>query len=354
MKAVEAMALVAGHVDEELLKRNEYLAAENEILRSKITGRIRLDDTERIRLAKLGHDLGRKALEGVAAIVKPETILGWFRKLVAGKFDSSKKREKVGRPRTPEEIEDIIIKLAKENRSWGYSRIVGALSNLGIKRCEETVAEILRRHGIPPAPQRESSLSWSEFIAVHQDVIAAADFFTAEVMTSIGLVTYNVLFFMHLDTRRVHIAGITTSPHEGWMKQMGRNITMAEWGFLQGRRHLIIDRDSKFAPVFRGIVKAAGIKTVRLPPKAPNLNAYAERWVLSVKSEMLSRMVFFGESSLWRGLSEYIAHYHGERNHQGKDNVLLFPQRQTGETVGNVECHERLGGLLKFYYRDAA
>jgi putative transposase len=354
MEAIEAMALVAGHVDEELLKRNEYLAAENEILRSKIRGRVQLDNPERIRLAKLGHELGRKALEGVAAIVKPETILGWFRKLVAQKFDSSEKRQKVGRPRTPDEIEELIVQLARQNRSWGYSRIVGALSNLGIKRCEETVAEILRRHGIPPAPKRESSLSWSEFIRMHQDVIAAADFFTAEVMTSIGLVTYYVLFFMHLDTRRVHIAGMTTSPHEGWMKQIARNVTMADWGFLHGRRHLIIDRDSKYAPVFRGIVKAAGIKIIRLPPKSPNLNAHAERWVLSAKSEMTSRMVFFGESSLRRALSDFISHFHGERNHQGKDNVLLFPQRQTGKTEGAVQCHERLGGLLKFYYRDAA
>ena len=151
MKAIEALALVGGHVvrrrssssgaiHSELLKRNEYLAAENEILRSKLKGRIRLTDTERIRLAKLGHELGHKALQGVAAIVKPETILAWFRSLVAKKFDSSKSPRKAGRPRTTEEIEALIVKMAEENPSWGYSRIVGALSNLGIKRCEETIA----------------------------------------------------------------------------------------------------------------------------------------------------------------------------------------------------------------------
>ena len=149
-----------GHVDEELLKRNEYLAAENEILRNNIKGRVRLNDQERIRLAKLGKELGRKALEGVAAIVKPETILAWFRKLVADKFDGSRNRKKVGRPRTPAEIEALIVRMAEENPSWGYSRFVGALSNLRIKRCEETVAEILRRHGIPPAPQRKPRLSF--------------------------------------------------------------------------------------------------------------------------------------------------------------------------------------------------
>ena len=354
MEAIEALALVAGHVDDELLKRNEYLAAENEILRSKIKGRVRLNDVERIRLAKLGNELGRKALEGVAAIVKPETIMGWFRKLVAEKFDGSAKRRKVGRPRTPEEIEELIVTMAVNNRSWGYCRIAGALYNLGIKRWKQTVAEILRRHGIPPAPKRESSLSWSEFIRMHQDVIAAADFFTAEVMTSIGLVTYYVLCFMHLDTRRVHIAGMTMNPDEIWMKQVARTITMAEWGFLHGRRYLIIDRDSKFAPAFRGIVRAADIKIIRLPPMAPDLNAYAERWVLSVKSEMVSRMVFFGESSLRRALGQYLEHYHSERNHQGKENVLLFPRREHADDTGEVTCRERLGGMLKFYYRDAA
>ena len=150
-------------MDEEILKRNKYLAADSEILRSKIKGRIRFTDAERIRLAKLGHELGRKALEGVEAMVKPETVLEWFRRLVAKTFDRSGSPRTLDRPRTPEEIEALIVKIiealivkiAEENPSWGYSRIVGALSNLGIKRCEETVAEILRQHGIPPEPQRQ-------------------------------------------------------------------------------------------------------------------------------------------------------------------------------------------------------
>ena len=354
MKSIEALALVSGHVDEELLKRNEYLAAENEILRSKINGRIRLTDAERIRLAKLGNELGREALEGVAAIVKPDTILDWFRELVAKKFDSSESPRKPGRPRTPEEIEELIVRLAEENPSWGYSRLVGALLNLGIKRCEETIAEILRRHGIPPAPQRMPKMPWSEFIRTHQDVLAAGDFFTAEVLTSVGIVTYYVLFFMHIDTRRVHIAGVTQYPHEGWMKQVARNVTMSDWGFLEGRRYLIIDRDSKYSAACREILKSTGLKIIRLPPYSPNLNSFAERWVLSVKSEMLSRMVFFGEEGLRRALTEYVDHYHEERNHQGLDNVIPFPRREQASEQGEVECQERLGGLLKFYTRKVA
>jgi putative transposase len=286
--------------------------------------------------------------------VKPETILAWFRSLVARKFDSSKSPRKAGRPRTPEEIEALIVKMAEENPSWDYSRIVGALSNLGIKRCEETIAEILRRHGRPPAPRRQPSMPWSEFIRAHQDVLAAADFFTAEVLTSFGLVTYYVLFFMHIDSRRVHIAGITQYFHEGWMKQIARNVTMADIGFIEGRRYVIIDRDSKYAPSFRAILRSAVLKVIRLPPYSPNLNAFCERWVLSVKSEPLGRLVIFGEEGLRRALSEYVAHFHEERNHQGLDHVIPFPRRDHAADSGEVKCPERLGGLLKFYHREAA
>ena len=171
-------------------------------------------------------------------------------------------------------------------------------------------------------------------------------------MTSVGLVTTFVLFFIHLDTRQVHIAGITTSPDEPWMKQVARNLTMVDWGFLEGRRYLIIDRDSKFIAAFRAIMKSSGVNVIRLPPRSPNMNAFSERWVLSVKTELLSRMVFFSESSLREALREYLEHYHSERNHQGIDNLLLFPQQEHAQLEGEVKCRERLGGMLKFYYRE--
>ncbi len=197
-------------------------------------------------------------------------------------------------------------------------------------------------------------MPWSEFIRSHQNVLAAADFFTADVLTSIGLVTYYVLFFMHVDTRRVCIAGITPSPDEQWMKQVARNITMSGWGFLEGRRYIIIDRDAKFGASFRALLKSAGLKVIRLPPFSPNLNAFAERWVLSVKSELLSRLVLFGEDGLRRALAEYVEHYHQERNHQGRGNVIPFPRSNHASDLGKVKCEERLGGLLKFYTREAA
>ena len=178
MEAIEALALVGGHVDEELLLRNEYLAAENEILRSKLGKRVPLTDSERLRLAKLGNQLGLKALKGVAAIVKPETILAWFRKLVAAKFDGSMYRKKCGRPPVDEHVEMLILAMADANPTWGYDRISGALHNLGHKVSDEAVGKILRRHGIPPAPKRKPDLPWSDFISRHQDVLAACDFFT--------------------------------------------------------------------------------------------------------------------------------------------------------------------------------
>jgi hypothetical protein len=164
-----------------------------------------------------------------------------------------------------------------------------------------------------------------------------------------------VLFFIHLSSRKVHVAGVTPHPNQAWMMQVARNVTMEEWGFLAPGHYLIHDRDGKYCPAFQQIIDMAGVKLVPLPPRSPNLNAYAERWVRSVKDEALSRMILFGEAALYRALNEYIAHYHHERNHQGKGKVILFPS-VSQDTVheGPIRCRERLGGLLKYYEREAA
>jgi len=193
----------------------------------------------------------------------------------------------------------------------------------------------------------------TDFIKSHEETLAACDFFTVEVLTPTGLVTYYVLFFMHVGSRKIHIAGMTPEPDEDWMKQTAREVTMADWGFLSGFRYLLIDRDKKFTDSFVGILKSAGVEVSNLPARSPNLNAFAERWVRSVKSECLSRLIFFGEDALRSALDDYAEHYHGERNHQGKDNTILFPaaDQKLGERDGIIECRERLGGLLKYYYR---
>jgi putative transposase len=349
------LAYITGTVDQELLLRNEYLVTENRMLRNQITGRVRLTDAERKTLAEIGYKLGKQALTEVATIVKPATILGWHRKLVAKKFDGSQQRPSPGRPTIDQELEALIVRIAQENRSWGYDRIVGALANLGLTVSAQTVGNVLKRHGIAPAPERKTTTTWKEFIRTHMDVLVATDFFTAEVWTLGGLMTYYVLFFIHLGSRKVHVAGVTPHPNEAWMMQVARNVTMEAWGFLAPGQYLIHDRDGKYCPAFQQIIDTAGVKRVPLPPRSPNLNAYAERWVRSLKEECLSQLILFGEASLRHALTQYVEHFHHERNHQGKGNVLLFPlSSQETECGGQIQCRERLGGLLKYYARDAA
>jgi putative transposase len=240
------LAYITGSVDQALLLRNEYLVTENRILRNKITGRVQLTDGERKTLATIGKQLGKQALAEVASIVKPDTILAWHRKLVAQKFDGSPQRKAPGRPVIDPEVEALVVRMARENRSWGYDRIVGALANLGYTISAQTVGNILKRHGIPPAPERKTTTTWKEFIRAHMEVLVATDFFTAEVWTLGGLVTYYVLFFIHLSSRQVHVAGMTPHPHQAWMTQVARNVTMEQWGFLSSGQYLIHDRDGKY------------------------------------------------------------------------------------------------------------
>jgi len=332
------LAYITGTVDQELLLRNEYLVTENRILRDQLKGRVRLRDGERKALAEIGRKLSKQALQEVAQIVTPATILAWHRKLVAQKFDGSAQRKAPGRPPLDPELEALVVRMAQENRSWGYDRIVGALANLGLTVSAQTVGNILKRHGIPPAPERQTTTTWKEFIRTHMDVLVATDFFTAEVWTLGGLVTYYVLFFLHLGSRQVQVAGVTPHPTEAWMVQVARNVTREEWGFLAPGHYLIHDRDTKFCAAFQHLIDEAGVERVVLPPQSPNLNAYAERWVRSVKEECLSRVILFGEDSLRHVLNEYVDHYHQERNHQGKGNVLLFPRSSpVGEHEGTIQ-----------------
>jgi transposase InsO family protein len=222
------------------------------------------------------------------------------------------------------------------------------------------VGNILKRRGIPTAPERKKTTTWKEFIRRHMDMLWATDFFSTEVWTLGGLVTFYVLFFIKLDTREVHIAGITAHPTEQWMMQVARNLTMEEWGVLKPGQYLIHDRDQKFCPAYNDILDNAGVKRLPLPPRSPNLNAIAERFVRSIKEEAVSRFILFGEKSLRHVVTEYLAHYHAERAHQGKGNVILLPEpRPEGcvsnlATTGPIECRERQGGMLKYYERKAA
>ena len=271
---------------------------------------------------------------------------------MAQKFDGSKHRSYPGRPMVQPEVEALVIRMARENSGWGYDRIVGVLANLGHQISDQTVGNILRRHGTAPAPKRSQVTTWKDFLATHMNVLAGCDFFTVEVLTWRGLVTYYVLFFIQLESRRVTIAGITRHPDEEWMQQAVRNATHDGWGYLAGCRYLLHDRDTKFCANFRTTLRTEGVKPVALPPRSPNLNAFAERWVRSVKQECLSKLILLGPDALWKELNEYCAHYHRERNHQGKDNLRLFPT-SSAQPGRALLCQHRRGGLLKYYERAA-
>jgi putative transposase len=244
--------------------------------------------------------------------------------------------------------------MATENRTWGYTRIQGALANLDHDVGRGTIANILRGHGLEPAPERVKKTTWAEFLKTHWDVLAAADFFTVEVWTGLGLTRFAVLFLIDLSTRRVEIAGITAEPDAAWMSQVSRNVTDVSDGFLTGKRYMIHDRDPLFTGAFRETLASAGVETVKLPPRSPNLNAYAERFVRTAKESCLDRMILIEEGSLRRAVREFLAHYHLERNHQGLGNRLIVPDVAATQGHGRIVCRERLGGLLKYYHQSAA
>ena len=197
-------------------------------------------------------------------------------------------------------------------------------------------------------------MSWSTFLKAHWGAIAATDFFSVEVLTRAGLVRYFLLFIIDLQTRRVEVAGIVQQPDGRWMQQIARNLTDVDTGFLNGSRYLIHDRDPLFTEAFRAHLGSTGVETVKLPARSPNLNAFAERFVRSIKSECLAQIIPLGERHLRNTVAEYTEHYHTERNHQGLGNQLILKPRDGPRASGNVECRERLGGLLQYYYRRAA
>jgi transposase InsO family protein len=224
------------------------------------------------------------------------------------------------------------------------------LKNLEHRVARSTVAKVLRDHGIPPAPGRPSS--WRTFLRAHWGVIAGADFFTTEVWTPRGLVPYYTLFVLDLESRRVQVLGSTPNPDAGFMARAARRLTDAADGFPAGHQVLICDRDGKWTEEFRGLLDEAGVRIALTPVQAPNANAHAERFVRSIREECLDQLILFGERHLIRAVDEFVAHYHRERNHQGLGNRLIAPGSRP--LVGtHIRCHERLGGLLRYYHRAA-
>jgi transposase InsO family protein len=333
-----------------LLQENDYLRAEIRVLRKTVgKRRLLLTADERRELAQKALVLGRKALDGIVSIVTVDTVLRWHRELIRAKWTQTGRRP--GRPRTKRDVRALVVCVARENTGWGYSRIVGAFRNLGIKIGRGTVRAILKENGIEPAPERETS--WRQFLKAQAAAMAAMDFFTTEVWTWRGLATIYTLFAIDLKTREVQILGSTQNPDGAFMAQVARNITGVEDSWLRRKTLLLADNDTKFTAQFRAILAATGLASVRLPNAAPNSNAFAERFVRSIKQECLDRLILFGEDSLRRVLREYVAHYNGERNHQGIGNELIAPRSGDLGGGGRITVRRRLGGLLNFYRRKA-
>jgi transposase InsO family protein len=345
---------VAGWIHRAQQNAIDYLMVENRVLREQLGGRrLWLTDEQRRTLAVRAKAVGRAGLRAVASIVTPDTLLGWYRTLVAAKYDGSRRR-RLGRPATASTLAALVSRMAADNPSWGYTRIRGALWNLGHDLGRNTIRRILVDAGLEPAPERGKRTSWKEFLKAHWGAIAAIDFFTVEVVTRVGLVRYFVLFVIDLKSRRVHVAGIAHEVYGRWMEQVARSLTDPSDGFLRRTRHLIHDRDPLFTARFAEILKAAGVSPVKLPARSPNLNAFAERFVRSVRQECLRKMIPLGHAHLRTIVSEYVEHYHRERNHQGLGNQLSAPAGAKMVGVGAVRCHERLGGTLKYCHREAA
>jgi len=347
------ITMIAGWLQRHQQQVIAYLLEENRVLKAHLGGRrLRLTDPERRRLVALAHPPGRKRLKEIAT---PVTPLRSYKRLIAAKFDGSTQRRPCGRPRVAEEVEQLVVQMAADNPTWGYRRLQGALANLGHHINKLTVRNLLRRHHLEPAPQRrKAGMSWAQFLKMHWEVLAATDFFTVEVATWHGLVTYYVLVVMDLTTRRVQIAGIMPHPTGAFMQQCAWQLTDPFDGFLLGKRYLLHDRDTKLTQAFDGLLKASGVESVVLPPRSPNLNAHCEWFVRSIKDEALERMIMVGERSLCRVIHAYLTHYHRERNHQGLDNRLIAPERSVDCQTGHVIRRERLGGLLSYYHREAA
>jgi len=248
------------------------------------------------------------------------------------------------------EIRRLVVQMAEENPTWGYTRILGALKNVGHRVSRSTIARILKAHGVSPVPERPTS--WQTFLRAHWGAIAGADFFTTEVWTWRGLVTYYTVFVIDVASRRVQIVGLTAHPHEVFMQQVVRTLTAADDGLLVQHRLLVCDRDTKWSARVRARLGEAGIRVVQTPYQAPHANAYAERFVRSIKEECLNRVIPFGERHLRRTLAEYVEHYHRERNHQGIENELISGAPAIS-IIGRIRRRPRLGGLLHYYARAA-
>jgi putative transposase len=319
------------------------------VLRRQVT-RPRLEPKERLVLAALARMLPREVVR--ARIVTPETLLRWHRQLVARRWTYASKTKPVGgRPRTAVVIRDLVVRFARENPAWGHRRIRGELVGRGYRVAPATVWNILQKAGLDPAPRRTGP-SWREFCRAQATTMLACDFFTVD---TVLLRRIYVFFVLEVGTRRVHILGVTRHPTGEWVTQQARNFMLAVGERADGFRFLVRDRDPKFTASFDAVFAASGISVLRSPPRAPKANAYAERWVSTVRRECLDRMLIFKERQLVHVLTEYEDHYNVHRPHRALEqrSPTESGAKRLPPTTDLIPRKEVLGGLINEYHHAA-
>ncbi len=339
--SLPVIATIARLLCRELTLQNEYLRLENKILKSRLPGRIRFTDDERRSLVDAALTMGKKLMVGY----------------------SQRRKRKLGRPRTPGNVEELICKIAREN-VWDYKKIQGELKKLGIEMAKTTVANVLRRNVLPASPDHQG-LTWREFLARHADVFLCADLLTKEIWTLKGLQRAFVFFVLHLRTRRILFVHATFSSNTEWLKQQARHVLWECDEYSIEPRFFLHDNDRRHSEGFDTMLKNTGLEPVRTPYEAPNANAVAQRWIRSLREECLNHLIILGLDRLQYVLDKYKDFFNQHRPHQGIGNCI--PEQlghQTGDKAqdfdsnsvhaGDIQCHEFLGELLKSYVRRAA
>ena len=348
--------VLAGSSVSALRQQVQYLKAENQVLRSRLGERVKVTPQERARLVKYGVRLGT-ALATIVSIVSPQTFMKWIRD--AKEVPKAKQKGRTpGRPRTPEEIRRLILRIARET-GWGFTRIQGELRKLGITTvCRSTIINILKQAHMPTAPDRADS-SWYEFVRRHAKTLWACDFITHQVLTPKGLKYAFSLVFVHPRTRRAFVSSSTTNPDQRWYEGVVEDFAASVPDGMPKPRLVARDRDSKYGAGFDDALAGHGMKAVQLPFRSPNLNAHVERLIQSVRTECLDHFIVMDTGHLDHLLAEYIDYHNRQRPHSSLDFATPMsgnaPEARTGPVVARtIRRHERLGGVIKHYTRVAA
>ena len=341
------VAIVANAAQRQLARTIQYYRHEALTYKELCPKNYRLTPRQRQRILKYGRPLGTK-IKDVITIVSPRTFARW----ASGETKAVRKPAKTGRPHTAIDLKELILRLARET-GWGYTRILGELKKFGVgKVARSTVVNILGAAGLDPGPKRGEG-TWDEFIKAHTETLWQVDFFSKNIWTPHGLIPYFMLVFLHVGSRRVIVSSPTAHPDSAWVTQQARNFLMQVEDTQPKPAIVIRDYDTKFTEQFDAVLESAAIEVQRVGPRAPNLNAFVERWIQSIKHECLDRFIVFGERHLEHLVRDYVRYYLDGRPHQGLGNELLTPTGPPPD-IGEIVCEQRLGGVLKHYYRQAA